>query len=498
MKRRGFTIAELVVAMVVIAIIAGLITPAFINIIERAKSGAKTETLRAMNEVVEIAEISGDDTHTMSDALNICEENGISEEKISEYGMLWDSEEKKFVEEAVKEKYKYFKIYDGKNPLPITDGKARSEYSIYLGKDLDLGLTSIEIDTGIDVGDDASLNDINYKNYGEAREVIIKLSGGTLTIDAPMDKVSKYGYADEVKIIALSADGYREYGFSNKTEYESGEVSYSKVEAKAPTFTEEGNVEHYIGSDGKFYLYENGEYVETEQSQIILQRVQYMKVKRVDSTCTETGVEEHYVDCDGNMYVKDSNSYILKTEAELSIDKKEHEYSSVNISNRIATYSCKYGCGKSVSCHAADCASIAYSGTSLPGERSGDFTLVIKISVAESLGINVTDKNGNDLQQGIKYKALWGYYGSTYSLECRKNGEISGYKGIESGEYDSISEATYTIMRRGTTLTIGIIYTIGNDTYERIYTVENFSQDKLNITVNKGTVREVYFGVVSS
>ena len=38
-------------------------------------------------------------------------------------------------------------------------------------------------------------------------------------------------------------------------------VTYTKVEAKEPTYTEEGNTEYYIGSDGLYYVLEDDEYI---------------------------------------------------------------------------------------------------------------------------------------------------------------------------------------------------------------------------------------------
>ena len=38
-------------------------------------------------------------------------------------------------------------------------------------------------------------------------------------------------------------------------------VTYTKVEAKEPTYTEEGNTEYYIGSDGLYYVLEGDEYI---------------------------------------------------------------------------------------------------------------------------------------------------------------------------------------------------------------------------------------------
>lgn len=54
---------------------------------------------------------------------------------------------------------------------------------------------------------------------------------------------------------------------SNADEFTVSAVSYTKTEAKTPTHQETGNVEYYIGSDGKYYLSNGEDYVEVSKEE---------------------------------------------------------------------------------------------------------------------------------------------------------------------------------------------------------------------------------------
>lgn len=55
---------------------------------------------------------------------------------------------------------------------------------------------------------------------------------------------------------------------SNADEFTVNAISYTKVEAKEPTHQKTGNVEYYIGSDGKYYLSNGEDYVEVTKEEV--------------------------------------------------------------------------------------------------------------------------------------------------------------------------------------------------------------------------------------
>ena len=93
------------------------------------------------------------------------------------------------------------------------------------------------------------------------------------------------------------------------------EITYTKVEAVAPTYTTEGNSEYYIGSDGNYYVMDGDSYVEiAEGSWIIpvLEKNSYTVVwKNEDGSILETDadvLEGSVPSYDGEEPVKASDS----------------------------------------------------------------------------------------------------------------------------------------------------------------------------------------------
>ena len=93
------------------------------------------------------------------------------------------------------------------------------------------------------------------------------------------------------------------------------EVTYTKVEATAPTYTSAGNIEYYTGSDGKYYIKDGDNYTEIAENSWIVPSVEvtYMKVEATAPTYTSVGNTEYYIGADGKYYVKNGNNYTETT-----------------------------------------------------------------------------------------------------------------------------------------------------------------------------------------
>ena len=103
-----------------------------------------------------------------------------------------------------------YEIEDGENPgekiLDLTGQNSSS--SVYLAPNAELAGVDIIVDKGIDVGSNAGIKSVTYRNPAVsavlAQHVILRTNGGTLTIDAPYDTVDYYGNADTVNIISCA------------------------------------------------------------------------------------------------------------------------------------------------------------------------------------------------------------------------------------------------------------------------------------------------------
>ena len=88
-------------------------------------------------------------------------------------------------------------------------------------------------------------------------------------------------------------------------ELPAGYIRYTYVHENPAFPGEEGNIEYYIGSDGKYYVKENGEYVEIPEGSWVIPAVTVTKVEAKEPTATESGNIEYYIGSDGNYYTYD-------------------------------------------------------------------------------------------------------------------------------------------------------------------------------------------------
>ena len=83
--RRGFTIVELVIVIVVIAILAAVLIPTFSSLTEKANASADEQLLRTMNTVLSAAEAEGEIPHHIGEVKHILYEAGIN---VYEYDIM--------------------------------------------------------------------------------------------------------------------------------------------------------------------------------------------------------------------------------------------------------------------------------------------------------------------------------------------------------------------------------------------------------------------------
>ena len=223
-NKKGFTIVELVIVIAVVAILAAVLIPTFVSVVNKANVSNDTALVRNLNTVLATEGIDGKNV-TMSDAIADAEKGGYTVEKLtprSSGDILWDSENDRFVlvdgngnfvagEDSAKsvlsgDKSKLWKINHASEAIS-------NEYSNYLAEDF-MGTVG-NIETGLDVGAHIDINNISYNRSSatDKRETIICTNNGVLTINAEKDEVRHYGVIEELNIISVNSENcYHEFG----------------------------------------------------------------------------------------------------------------------------------------------------------------------------------------------------------------------------------------------------------------------------------------------
>ena len=238
-NKKGFTIVELVIVIAVIAILAAVLIPTFSSLVKTAQTSSDVNLVKNLNTSLTTSEILDGKNETITDALNDVKEDGFDVTKLtptnSDNEILWDEESNRFVlyvdeeyescgsEVEVDESklYKLWKIYNKVEELEL---ESNPVYSIYWNVDADLP-EDTKLSVGFDAGTTKNVSEVIYENTSsEAKEVVIRTNGGTLTINAATDTVKHYGSAKVVTLTAVSSSSYYEHGVANLVDIKNGRL----------------------------------------------------------------------------------------------------------------------------------------------------------------------------------------------------------------------------------------------------------------------------------
>ncbi len=199
--KKGFTVVELVIVIAVIAILAAVLIPTFVNLVNKANVSADVQLVRNLNTALALDKTENGKHDTMHDAVHALDDYGFDVTKlyktISEGNtLLWDSVNDVFclydgknvgyypeveTETSAEDKYKFFAIYDN---VP-----EEQNFSIYY--------TGDKTDANVLVGFDAGHTQSNVTYSGEKTDVIVRMFGGELTVSN--GKVTVYGFVGAVE-----------------------------------------------------------------------------------------------------------------------------------------------------------------------------------------------------------------------------------------------------------------------------------------------------------
>ena len=266
LKKKGFTIVELVIVIAVIAILSAVLIPTFSNLIRKANVSADTQLVKQLNQALAVEEVENGKNVTMYDALETVKEYGFDVTKINAKAnlneILWDSKNNIFVyydNDAQDIKYipnsepeddttdvDLWKIYNDEDDL------AEQKYSIYWNKTV-----PFPTDVVLTVGFDAGLNNVEttltFKGTGT---VIIRTNANyNLVIDAPEATVNHYGECKTVEVKQVSANTYNVYAKVDFIQVEDGQHVVLKEGSEVNAVYAKGtnNVEVLNGQEEAIY-----------------------------------------------------------------------------------------------------------------------------------------------------------------------------------------------------------------------------------------------------
>ena len=216
-KRRGFTIVELVIVIAVIAILAGVLIPTFVSVINKANVASDTSLVKNINEALVAEEVTEGKPATMYEALQRAEANGFTIEKLtprSTGDIVWNSESNRFAlvngndtvysfnGEKIEKSAKVWKIV-----ATAEEAKNNTSYSSYIkGSET---ISTLTVTMGIDVGENI-VTDLTYLGGAESQDVVIRTNGGTLTVNGKKgstkeecDEIVHYGFANVVNFVFI-------------------------------------------------------------------------------------------------------------------------------------------------------------------------------------------------------------------------------------------------------------------------------------------------------
>ena len=231
-NKKGFTVVELSIVIVVIAILAAILIPTMISLVNKANVANDTALVRNLNTALALD--GGEKHETMQDALDAAKDAGYDVAKINakatDNEILWDSANDVFC---------YMKDEDGKQTITyvpettlsvknvkdyqywVVASAPSSTYSTYLYNYSGNGTENIT--TGIDVGSE-SVSNITYTST-VAQDVILRTQGGKLTINDTNDASHQYHYgvADEV-MVATGSNCFETHGAIGKLTVNAGKA----------------------------------------------------------------------------------------------------------------------------------------------------------------------------------------------------------------------------------------------------------------------------------
>ena len=218
--KKGFTLVELVVVIAIIAILSTVSVVGYLGFTKKANVSGDKALVSQLNTILKTNESeTGAKPATATEAIQIVAEQGINVDRLkpltSKYTIAWNSEaneyalldEKENVVSGTLSKTEHLNWL-----LTSSDSVVENTtYSTYLMAGYS-GKSNLSVKTGLDVGENTNVTSVTYTKADEAKDVILRTNGGTLTVNADTDNVTHYGSSDRVNVTAVANQSYHEFG----------------------------------------------------------------------------------------------------------------------------------------------------------------------------------------------------------------------------------------------------------------------------------------------
>ena len=236
LKKKGFTLVELVVVVAVIAVLSAILIPTIGCFVEEAKETNDMATVRLLNAALIEDGAENAQPRNMSEVINVMKNKGYLVDRLtprSSGEILWDSANNRFLlrnkegkdvysdnTKAVSENYKLWKVVKSNKEMS-------EEYANYLLKDASFNKLNLSVTNSVDVGENDQISSVTYTGTQTARDITIRTNSitTTLTVNAAADTVNHYGMLGDCTVVAVDGTHcYNEFGSVRKIVVNSGKV----------------------------------------------------------------------------------------------------------------------------------------------------------------------------------------------------------------------------------------------------------------------------------
>ena len=267
--KKGFTLVELVVVIAIIAILSTVSVVGYLGFTKKANVSGDKALVSQLNTILKADQATNGKAETPTEAIEAVKESGYLVEKLaaktSKYKIVWNQKDNEFALLDEEEKAVAGKVSSNayENWVFADSYNADKGYSVYLNSGYS-GNSTLDITTGLDVGENASVEVVNYSKTTKAKDVTIRTNGGTLNIDADTDSVRHYAKADKIVVDAVAPHSYHEFGVvlgdivakkGNVVVEDSGVVSNVIIASADVTATISANstVSSIVATDSNYY-----------------------------------------------------------------------------------------------------------------------------------------------------------------------------------------------------------------------------------------------------
>ena len=232
--KKGFTLVELVIVIAVVAILSAVAIVSYIGITSKAKESKDHMVIDQVNSLVTTASIPNRKATVHELVEELAKEKGfdirVITPEVEGARVVYAYEENTFgywkgdkvvypssIENKTKES-------DGNNLWFFEDDGASSYTdgcSHYLKGSA--AVSAITVDGGLDVGECEGIESVTLNRSAKAKkDIVVRTTEGTLTIDAKEDNVKHYGEGLVLTINAVASSSYHEFGYFPKASIAKG------------------------------------------------------------------------------------------------------------------------------------------------------------------------------------------------------------------------------------------------------------------------------------